>query len=175
MTALHPTPPTSAGPEVRWVAPTDPLVRPMFVELDREHGAHHAHQGHALGDPDAGTAREASGFAPPSGGLVLLVDGGTPVAGGAFRRRDSDTAELTRIWTGPAHRRRGLARRVLTELESASAARGYRRVHLTTGPRHPEARHLCLTAGYTPLYDRTLHPETVGPHPFEKYLTGSFA
>lgn len=92
------------------------------------------------------------------------------MAGGAFRRYDEVTAELKRIWTHSAHRRRGLARRVLDELEREITARGYRRIYLTTGPRQPEAKGLYLATGYTPLYDPELPPEQIGKHPFEKEL-----
>jgi predicted GNAT superfamily acetyltransferase len=57
------------------------------------------------------------------------------------------------MWTAAAHRRRGLARRVLAELEDRAAARGYTRMYLTTGPRQPEAKALYLAAGWTPLFD----------------------
>ena len=46
-----------------------------------------------------------------------------------------------------------IVRGVLTELEQRAAARGYTRIHLTTGPRQPEAVALYLAAGYTPLFD----------------------
>ncbi|CAL9662126.1 hypothetical protein SUDANB105_07060 [Streptomyces sp. enrichment culture] len=75
-----------------------------------------------------------------------------------------------RIRTHSAHRRRGLARRVVAELEREALARGYRRVYLTTGPRQPEARGLYLATGYTPLFDTHADPETIGPLPFEKHL-----
>ncbi|TCK22120.1 GNAT family N-acetyltransferase [Pseudonocardia endophytica] len=169
----HPSldPPSgSVPPEVvaRWVDYTDPLVRPMLVELDHEYGARY---GHTLGDLDEETRRERERFAPPDGGLVLLLDdSGRPVSGGAFRRWDAVTAELKRIWTDLGYRRLGLARRVLVELEREIAARGYRRIHLTTGPLQPEAQNLYLAAGYTPLFDRALPPERVGKHPFEKTL-----
>lgn len=156
--------------EVRRVDYTDPLVRPMLVELDHEYGWRY---GHTLGDLDAEVRRERARFSPPDGGLLLLLDGGEPVSGGAFRRYDDGTAELKRIWTAAAHRRRGHARRVLGALEDAVAAAGYRRIYLTTGPRQPEAQQLYLAAGYTPLYDRSLDPELVGPHPFEKHLPRS--
>ncbi|WP_181782719.1 GNAT family N-acetyltransferase [Pseudonocardia pini] len=156
--------------EIRRVDYADPLVRPMLEDLDREYGARY---GHTLGDLDAETRRERDRFAPPDGGLVLLLEDGVPVAGGAFRRWDAETAELKRIWTDAAHRRRGLARRVLAELETEIAARGYRRIHLTTGPRQPEAQALYLATGYTPGYDRTLDPELIGPHPFDKTLPGA--
>jgi hypothetical protein len=76
------------------------------------------------------------------------------VAGGAFRRhRDPGTAEVKRMWTAASHRRQGLARRVLAELEAHAAARGYSRMYLTTGARQPEAKALYLAAGWTPLFD----------------------
>lgn len=153
--------------EVRQVDYTDPLVLPMLTELDREYRARYRH---TLGDLAEEMRRERARFAPPDGGLILLVQADVPVAGGAFRRHDVRTAELKRIWTDSAHRRRGLARRVLAELEAEIAARGYRRIYLTTGPRQPEAHGLYLATGYTPLYDRSLHPEQVGSHPFEKHL-----
>ncbi|MBN9793933.1 MULTISPECIES: GNAT family N-acetyltransferase [unclassified Pseudonocardia] len=157
MTAPHLVPPTASALEVRWVEHTDPLVRPLPT--------------------GPGTRPDGDGAAPaaPSGPVVLLLDGGDPVAGGTFRRRDSDTAELTRIWTAASHRRRGLGRRVLVELEDAVAARGYRRVYLTAGPRRPEVGDLCLAAGYTALYDRALPAGRVRRRPFEKYLHGRFA
>jgi len=153
--------------EVRAVDYADPLVRPMLVELDHEYDTRY---GHSLGDLDEETRRERTRFAPPDGALFLLLEDGVPVAGGAFRRFDEHTAELKRIWTDSAHRRRGLARRVLVELEAEIARRGYARIYLTTGPRQPEATALYLATGYTPLYDRSLDPEVIGPHPFEKHL-----
>ncbi|MGY1643959.1 GNAT family N-acetyltransferase [Geodermatophilus sp. SYSU D00703] len=85
------------------------------------------------------------------------------------------------MWTAAAHRRRGLARRVLAELETRAAARGYTRVYLTTGLRQPEAEALYLAAGWTPLFDpavprptdlatlRTLPPGQLG-YAFQKPL-----
>ncbi|GLX10971.1 GNAT family N-acetyltransferase [Microbispora sp. NBRC 16548] len=96
---------------------------------------------------------------------------GETVAGGAFRRYDAVTAELKRIWAHPSHRRRGLGRAVVRVLEREAAARGYRRVYLTTGPRQPEAAALYLASGYTPLFDVDDRPVR-GPLPFVKDLSG---
>ncbi|HEY2097279.1 MAG TPA: GNAT family N-acetyltransferase [Pseudonocardia sp.] len=153
--------------EVRQVAYTDPLVVPMLTELSHEYWTRYRH---TLGDIGEEMRSRPTEFGPPDGGLVLLLSGGEPVAGGAFRRYDEVTAELKRIWTHSAHRRRGLARRVLDELEREITARGYRRIYLTTGPRQPEAKGLYLATGYTPLYDPELPPEQIGKHPFEKEL-----
>ena len=59
--------------------------------------------------------------------LIGEVDG-VPVTGGAFQRFDAKTAELKRIWTDRAHRRRGFATALLAELESYN-----RRPRLPTG------------------------------------------
>ncbi|MGC5168354.1 GNAT family N-acetyltransferase [Luteimicrobium sp. DT211] len=124
-------------------------------------------------------------FLPPDGDLVLLLAGGVPVAGGAFRRRTEPehgadeaprvpTAELKRIWTHHDRRRQGLGRAVLAELERRAAERGYARVYLTTGPRQPEAVGLYLAASYTPLFDpdavASAAPDALSPRPFEKWL-----
>ncbi|MFI7407697.1 GNAT family N-acetyltransferase [Streptomyces sp. NPDC049627] len=155
---------------------SDPRVRPLLSELGHEYSTRYGKDAHAELSryPD-------EEFTEPHGGLLLLLlERGEPVAGGAFRRYDATTAELMgvppdevwgRIWTHSAHRRRGLARRVLAELEREAGTRGYRRVHLTTGPRQPEARGLYLATGYTPLFDTAADPETIGPLPFEKHLT----
>ncbi|WP_245777939.1 GNAT family N-acetyltransferase [Lentzea xinjiangensis] len=114
--------------------------------------------------------RPADVFEPPHGQFLLLVEAGEAVAGGAFMRHDAETAELKRIWTHSRHRRRGLARRVLAELEKEARTFGYRRVHLTTGPRQPEARGLYLATGYTPLFDVGTDPVTIGPLVFSKEI-----
>ncbi|MEU0238968.1 GNAT family N-acetyltransferase [Nocardiopsis sp. NPDC006198] len=143
----------------------DPLAAPLVDGLRREYTARY---GSAAGDEM--TRFPVSDFAPPHGLFLLLLLGGRPVAGGAFRRYDDRTAEVKRMWTASAHRRRGYARLVLAALERAAAAAGYGRVHLTTGPRQPEARGLYLAAGYTPGFDVAADRESVGPLAFGKDL-----
>ena len=164
--------------EVAVVHPDDPLAAPLFTELAAEYDARY-------GDLFGGAAEELTRypgelFTAPHGAFVLLLEDGVAVAGGAFMpHADAGTVEVKRMWTAAAHRRRGLARRVLHELEALAAARGHRRVFLTTGPRQPEARDLYLAAGYTALFDgprptdletlRTL-PVAERIYPFEKDL-----
>ncbi|MFG2225867.1 GNAT family N-acetyltransferase [Streptomyces sp. NPDC048644] len=160
-----PRPLRADRPTVRHVAPTDPLARPLLDALTHEYSTRYNHPF------DLSQEYPAEEFTPPHGGaFLLLMEDGAPVAGGAFRRYDSSTAELKRIWTHSAHRRRGLARRVLDVLEREAAQRGYTRIYLTTGPRQPEARDLYLATGYRPLFDVTAPPESIGPLPFEKHL-----
>jgi len=99
------------------------------------------------------------GFAPPLGGdLLLLLRGGEAVAGGAFRRYDSNTVQLDWLWTRPDRRRAGLARRVVAELEYTAIWRGYERSYAVAGPGLPEVRTLLGAAGYTPLGSANADP-----------------
>jgi GNAT superfamily N-acetyltransferase len=133
------------------VHPDDPLAAPLFAELAVEYDTRY-------GDLFGGASEEltrypAAAFQPPDGEFLLLVEDGVAVAGGAFMRHPSGAAEVKRMWTAATHRRRGLARRVLSELEQRAAAAGYTALYLTTGPRQPEARDLYLATGWTPLFD----------------------
>lgn len=148
----------------------DPRVRPLLDELAVEYDTRYADlfgRGAAAAELNRYPAGE---FAGPDGALLIVQENGATVAGGAFRRHGPDTAEFKRIWTHSAHRRRGLARLVLAELEALAARRGYRKVYLTTGPRQPEAKHLYLNTGYEAQFDLFVDPETIGPLAFTKNL-----
>jgi GNAT superfamily N-acetyltransferase len=151
------------------VAQNDDLAAPLLAELAAEYaerygGSAHPHRS-ALGN------YPAAEFAPPGGGLLIGVVDGLPVTGGAFRRYDENTAELKRIWTASGQRRRGYATALLTELESAIAGRGYRRIWLATGHRQPEAEALYLSCGYRRADDRELIANGITYlRPFEKSL-----
>jgi GNAT superfamily N-acetyltransferase len=148
----------------------DPRVRPLLHELAREYDTRYGDlfgRGAAAEELNRYPAVE---FAGPDGALLIIQENGASVAGGAFRRYGPETAEFKRIWTHSAHRRRGLARLVLAELEALAARRGYRQVFLTTGPRQPEAKHLYLNTGYTAQFDLSADPESIGPLAFTKDL-----
>ncbi|MCU1446224.1 GNAT family N-acetyltransferase [Cryobacterium sp.] len=152
-----------------YVSADDPLAEPLLTELAQEYDSRY---GSFFGESASVEIRRypVEAFAAPHGAFVLLLRGGTPIAGGAFKRFDEHTSELKRIWTAATHRRQGLARLVVAELEHESRRRGYDRVFLTTGPRQPEAKNLYLRTGYTPLFDPALSPEEVIIHAFAKSL-----
>lgn len=148
----------------------DPLAAPLLAELSVEYSGRYG------GTPEQMMGwlrgKSADEFAPPGGGLYIGVLDGMPVTGGAFTRFDADTAELKRIWTDSRFRKRGYGRVLLAHLECEIAARGYRRIYLTTGHLQPEAEALYDAAGYTRL-NAPLPPEgegTVFPIAFEKEL-----
>lgn len=170
MTSVAQPPPSPLKPSeltVAQVSVSDPRVRPLLRELGEEYSTRYGKDAHT----ELARYPDEEFTTPHGGALLLLLEHGEPVAGGAFRRYDENTAELKRIWTHSAHRRRGFARRVVSELEREASTRGYRRIYLTTGPRQPEARGLYLASGFTPLFDTEADPETIGPLPFEKHLT----
>lgn len=150
--------------EVRRVRQSDPEAAPLVAELTYEYTSRYG----PLGAEEM--QRPADVFEPPNGQFLLLLEGGVAVAGGAFMRFDAETAEMKRVWTHSRHRRRGLARRVLVELENEARTFGYTRIYLTTGPRQPEAKELYLATGYTPLFDVGTDPLTIGPLAFSKVI-----
>src|SRR5690606_32054739 len=80
----------------------EPLVTQLTAEYDRRYGTY-------FGEPAENEMNRypPALFAPPEGNFLLLLRDGFPIAGGAFKRYDEDTAELKRIWTDENHRRQG--------------------------------------------------------------------
>ncbi len=91
-------------------------------------------------------------FDPPAGRFFVAVAAGDLVGCGGWRRHDDD-AELKRMYTAPAARGRGVARRVLAAIEESARSAGCKRVILETGDRQPEAIALYTTAGYRRIDD----------------------
>jgi GNAT superfamily N-acetyltransferase len=112
------------------------LVAEMLADLNERYGP---------GDFRTMAPRD---FEAPDGAFLVVVVGGSPAACGGFLRVDERTAELKRMFVRPAWRGRGVARRLLAELEGRAAALGYRRMRLETGVRQPEAIALYRSAGY---------------------------
>jgi GNAT superfamily N-acetyltransferase len=166
---LRPSQPTASG-QLRFVAvgPDDPRAQPLLDELAVEYA-----QRYESTPPTVMAwlrSVPVAEFAPPHGGFLIGKVDGITVSGGAFQRFDAETAELKRIWTDSAHRRCGYATALLVELENAIAARGYRRVYLTTGHRQPEAEALYESTGYTRLSEPLPSRGPVFPIAFVKNL-----
>lgn len=126
------------------------LVAELMADLDRRYAA----DGPADGDnPEmVGHHRvRPEQVRPPAGAFLVARLDGEPVGCGAVRRLldgPAYTAEIKRMYTVPAVRRRGVSRALLARLEAEAAALGYRRLQLETGLRQPEAIRLYETAGY---------------------------
>lgn len=80
--------------------------------------------------------------------VVVILHDGSPVACGAYKPYNTESVELKRIFVHSGHRRRGLSRRLMNELEAAAKAEGYQSALLETGEMQPEAIALYKSCGY---------------------------
>jgi ribosomal protein S18 acetylase RimI-like enzyme len=150
-------------------AVSDPAAAPLLAALAAEYARYGVL---TQGEFDAYDEAE---FAPPAGALLLAVIDGETVAGGALRRLADGVGEIKRMWTAPAHRRRGHSRRILAALEATAAGYGYRTLRLETASGQAGAIALYRSAGYREIadYGRLAgDPRTVS---FEKRLPQSAA
>ena len=154
--------------DLRLVSPTHPAAAPLLTGLRHEY--HRDYGPEVARELDLYSPLE---FLPPGGAFLIAEEDGMTVAGGALRRLGDGVGEIKRMWTSPAHRGRGHARRVLTALEQAAARRGYHTLRLETGNLQIAAIALYTSAGYTevPPYGRHFgdHPQCVC---YEKRLDG---
>jgi GNAT superfamily N-acetyltransferase len=121
------------------------LVSDALGELSRRYGG--------SGDD---TPLSLTDFHPPDGRFFVAYRTGAPDAelvACAGWRRHGDDAELKRMYTSPAARGLGVARRMLAAIEESARAAGCRRVILETGDRQPEAIALYTSAGYRRIED----------------------
>jgi GNAT superfamily N-acetyltransferase len=155
------------------VGQDDPLAQPLLAELADEYADRYDGRRDKILVWLSSYPKDE--FAAPGGTLLVGLLGGRPVTGGAFRRFGVVdgllTAELKRIWTDSAHRRRGFARALLAALEDEAAGRGYRRLYLTTGDKQPEAEALYLATGYRRLEEPLPAEDEVYPVAFTKRLS----
>ena len=101
--------------------------------------------------------------------LVAWVDD-EPVGCGGIRAHDADIGEIKRMYVKPAARHAGIARTVLSELESRARDLGYARLRLETGIRQPEAIALYESFGYAPIEPYGLYRDEPMSRCFEKRL-----
>lgn len=86
--------------------------------------------------------------AVPGSVFFIAHLGDKPLGCGALRPLDLQTGEIKRMYVRPEGRRRGLARRLLRELEQRARDLGYRALRLETGIRQPEAQRLYESMGF---------------------------
>ncbi|MDO8212791.1 GNAT family N-acetyltransferase [Conexibacter sp. CPCC 206217] len=106
---------------------------------------------------------------PPSGAFLLAEDRGVAVGCGGVRTLAPGLGEVKRMYVVPGARRRGIARRILGELEQAARELGHTRVRLDTNAVQPEAVALYHACGYTEIADYNGNP--FATHWYEKQLT----
>lgn len=95
-------------------------------------------------DPDP----EADAFRPPVGTFLLAWSDGLPLACVSLKRQDNTTGEVKRLWVDPASRGLGLARRMMTAVETEARALGFSRLVLDTNAALSEAIALYRATGW---------------------------
>lgn len=80
--------------------------------------------------------------------VIVIYNNGTPVACGAYKEYDSDSAEIKRVFVKQEYRKQGLAKMLIYALEQKAKTNGYKYCILETGARQPEAIHLYKALGY---------------------------
>jgi GNAT superfamily N-acetyltransferase len=125
-------------------------------------------------DPPAGSGGkrvEVHEMEPPGGTFLLALEDGVPVACGGLRTLDAPArlGEIKRMYVAPGVRRRGLARRLLAELEACARELGHERLRLDTNAAQPEALQLYAATGYVEIADYNGSPTAT--HWFEKALS----
>ena len=81
--------------------------------------------------------------------VVVNYEEDIPVGCGAFKEYDKKTAEIKRMFVKPQFRKKGIAVKILNELESWAKELNFSECILETGKKQPEAIRLYQKSGYT--------------------------
>jgi len=81
--------------------------------------------------------------------VIVFYENEIAAGCGAFREKESDTVEIKRMFVRLDFRKRGIASKVLAELEIWAKEAGYTYTILETGKNQPEAINLYQKLGYT--------------------------
>jgi DNA-binding MarR family transcriptional regulator/GNAT superfamily N-acetyltransferase len=119
-------------------------------------------------DPARSNPAANEDLSPPSGYFAVARIDGAVAGCGALKRLDAGMAEIKRMWTAPAMRGRGVARKVLQALEAIARDEGVRTLRLETNRTLKEAQALYRREGYQEV--PAFNSEPYAHHWFEKPL-----
>lgn len=120
-------------------------------------------------DPALSISASDAEMTLPLGLLVVATRAGQPVGCGALKlHRDTQIAEVKRMWTSADVRGLGLGRRILDRLAELAAGHDMVRLRLETNRALAEARHLYESAGFVEV--AAFNDEPYAHHWFEREL-----
>jgi ribosomal protein S18 acetylase RimI-like enzyme len=99
-------------------------------------------------------------YGPPSGRLLLAIDGDRPVGCVGLRDLGEGACEMKRLYVAEAGRGRGLGRQLVETLIEQARQAGYARMRLDTTPDMTTAQDLYRSIGFVPTpryYDDPYH------------------
>jgi DNA-binding MarR family transcriptional regulator/GNAT superfamily N-acetyltransferase len=119
-------------------------------------------------DPARSNPASDAEMTPPQGFFVVAWLEGSPVGCGALKRSAAGGGEIKRMWTDPAARGMGVARKVLRRLEARAREIGLSRLRLETNRTLREAQALYRGEGYREV--APFNDEPYADYWFEKEL-----
>lgn len=102
--------------------------------------------------------------------VLLAYENETAVGCGAIKAYDTDTMEIKRMYVAPGFRGKGIASKVLVELEKWTAELGYEKCILETGTRQQSAIRLYEKSGYQRIPNYGQYAQASNSYCFEKML-----
>jgi len=100
--------------------------------------------------------------------VVLAYENEIAVGCGAIKEFDSETMEVKRMFVEPSFRGRGIASKVLAELEVWTSELNFKKCILETGIKQPEAIGLYKKCGYTQIENYGQYANVTSSVCFEK-------
>src|SRR5512147_1142769 len=102
--------------------------------------------------------------------VVVAYQDDKPVGCGAIKEYAPDTMEVKRMYTSPESRGKGIASKVLYELEAWASELSYGKCILETGKKQPEAIELYKKNGYKIIPNYGQYAEVENSVCFEKFI-----
>lgn len=140
----------------------DNLTGPKIADLLREHLEHM----HEITPPESVHALDLEALRSPDITFWSAWEGDELLGCGALKQLDSKTGEIKSMRTAKAHRRRGVASKILEHIIQEARQRAYDCLNLETGalPEFAPARALYTQYGFEyrgPFADYTDDPNSV--------------
>ncbi len=102
--------------------------------------------------------------------VVVAFKNEKAVGCGAFRKYDTNTAEIKRMYVKLEHRGTGFANEILESLEKWAKEKEFKRCILETGNRQVEAIHFYEKSGYSRIPNYGQYTQMKNSNCFEKKL-----
>jgi len=102
--------------------------------------------------------------------VVIAYENEKPLGCGAFKMHPENVVEIKRMYMAPSYRRRGIAAKILNELETWATEIHQQKCILETGKQQPEAIELYKKCGYSITANFGFYENVENSVCFEKLL-----
>lgn len=103
--------------------------------------------------------------------VLVAYEGKKAIGCGAIKAYDSNTMEIKRMYVSPESRGKGIALKIIAELENWAGELGYEKCILETGKKLPEAIRLYKKSGYKIIPNYGQYANATNSYCFEKHLS----